>query len=240
MRELVHAHVGRTAIVMGGAPSLPAELERCPPDALYLSANDHGAKLLEERYGRRCDFIVALDDIRDRLVRWGAPIVSRYFWADYRILKFQLRDGGHNSAMAAAWLARLMGCAPILVTGVACYSAGGTYWHAPKAMSNGFTATPRQHRARWRTFAQLHPGMYRLVGPGALSEVFVPFDPRESPEPPPPREVLEQQLTGLTCEVLGERLQIRGRTFARGELVELDRDEAHGRAAKKKVRIRRP
>lgn len=240
VRELVHAHIGRAAVVMGGGPSLAKDIDRCPIGALYLSANDHGAKLLAERFDRRCDFLVALDDIRDRLVPWRAPIVGRYFWADYRILKFRLRNGLQNSAMAAAWLARLMGCAPIIIAGVDCYD-GGAYWHAPKAESNGFTSTPKQHKASWREFVGLYPAMYRVFG-GALHGVAVErlYDATESPAAPPPREELVHEVSGVYCSSSIERLVIRRQVFTRDEVVELDRQEAESLAEKKSVRILGP
>ena len=230
VRELVHTHVGRPAVVMGGAPSLPDEIEQCPKDALYLSANEHGVKLIAERFpDRRCSYIVALDKILDRLDRWGVPIVSRHAWADYVILRFRLPDGGQNSGMAAAWLARLMGCAPIIVIGVGCYSNGQAYWHAPKAQTNGFVTPPKEHIARWMMFKRMYPAMYRTIGDGPLSwAVFdAQFDPNEKPEP---------ELIGMRCEVRLDKTTIRHRAVKKGEVLELDRIEASSLARKKIVR----
>jgi len=224
---------------MGGAPSLPEELTLCPADAVHISANEHGARLIAERFpDRRCDYIVALDKILERLAPWGVPIVARYAWADYMILKFRLPNSAQNSGMAAAWLARLMGCAPIIIIGVGCYTAGQAYWHAPKAATNGFVTPPKEHLARWMMFNRMYPAMYRTIGDGPLS--WAVFDerykPGEPPDPPIPRERLEPELMGVRCELRTE-MPIRDRILKPGQIIELERNEATALATKKKVRI---
>lgn len=156
------------AVVLGGAPSLPAQLEQCPPrgEAVYLSANDHGARLTA------CDYLVCHDqrdsrgDPMERTLRaFGAPIVSRHIFADYRIMGSVVPDTG----IETAWVARLLGCAPIYICGIECFSGQGTYHHDPAARSNGFRIGLDTHLSRWRETLERYPAEYRAMG-GPLAE----------------------------------------------------------------------
>src|SRR5690606_25691757 len=52
LSTLTFQHLDRPGIVMGGAPTLPDELRaslKAFPDAVLLSANEHGARLLGDR-----------------------------------------------------------------------------------------------------------------------------------------------------------------------------------------------
>lgn len=133
--ELTGVHKGRPAVVMGGAPSLPAALRLCPDDAVYISANQHGAMLRKASYIVYTDRVHQLTNIPMRLLlkKYGAPLVGPQPDADYFF------DSGieANSGIRAILFAGLLGCDPIIVTGVEMYK-GGTYWHDLDAASSGF------------------------------------------------------------------------------------------------------
>lgn len=156
VRELVHAHVGMPAVVLGGGPSLPESLATCPGrgNAVYLSANEHGALFTE------CDYIVAHDKIEPKIRPFGKPLISRHMWADFRIMGSIVASTG----VETAWVARLMGCSPIYIVGMDCYGDGGTYHHDPNATSYGYKLERGEHLRRWKTTLELYPGDYRAIG----------------------------------------------------------------------------
>lgn len=142
--ELKDRHAGRPAVVMGGAPSLPEALKHCPKDAVYISANQHGAML------RKVDYIVHTDRVQQTtnlpmrmlLKKYGAPLVSPQPDADY-ILENNIEA---NSGIRAILFAGILGCNPIIVTGIEMYQ-GDTYFHDLKARSSGFDKDPDKIRA---------------------------------------------------------------------------------------------
>ncbi len=137
--ELAGKYKGRPAVVMGGAPSLPEALKHCPADAVYISANQHGALL------RKVDYIVYTDRAHQRtncpmrlmLKKYGAPLVAPQLDADY----FMETTIQANSGIRAILLAGILGCDPIIVTGIEMYQ-GKTYFHDPEAKSSGFNKDP--------------------------------------------------------------------------------------------------
>lgn len=180
LADLIHAHAGRPALIMGGGDTLPADLARAPENCLFISANQHGCIL------RACDYIVSIDifdgrklkmpDGTERTLRsFGVPIISvRREDADIRLFEKPTA----NSGATAAWVAWVMGCAPILLGGMSCY-IGGTYFHDPKAVSTGKAIQLSGHMGRWRKVIEVAPdGMFRAMS-GPLTELFPVYDPAE-------------------------------------------------------------
>lgn len=233
VRDLVHAHVGRPAVVMGGGESLHPTLDLVadPARCVYISANDHGAKALRRRgrSGEALAYVLCLDRIEDRCRRelwadgktgpvWGVPLVSRHMFADYRLLQNPWRDSGR----AAAWLARLMGCDPIILAGIDCYS-GGTYWHDKTAQSAGRFAAPRDHRARWWELFRASPAQYQ-ASYGGLADALPPVDVLVAPRPKVSHDLCAE-LEGRWVEFT-RPAELTGRPFNRGDVIEVKEAEA--------------
>lgn len=164
VRELVHVHHGKPAVVLGGGPSLPSQLGRCPSrgEAVYISANDHGARFVE------CDYIAALDNIEPKVRPLGKPLISRKLWADFRLITAPTRSTG----ILCAWLARLMGCAPIYICGMDCFDPhAGTYFHDPHAVSGGFSLKKQKHVEKWLDMMRKHPAEYVPMGEPLASAI---------------------------------------------------------------------
>lgn len=213
VRELIHRHRRQPAIVIGGGPSAPSGLKLCPDDAVAISANDHGFKL------RRCDYITALDRIEKRLRPHGVPVISRHLFADYRAHTYPQPSSG----ILGAWLARLMGCTPIYIVGMDCFS-GETYFHDPTAKSSGFSEPPRNHIARWRDFLHKYPAAYAAFD-GPLRDQCASIDR----EYPPGRDRLEREIAGVTIRFHREAMfRAHGfdRPFAAGDVIEVSAAEA--------------
>jgi hypothetical protein len=202
--------------------SLPDQIALCPSraDAVHLSANDHGARFVE------CDYIVALDKISDRVLPFGVPVVTRHLYGDYRILQAPVADSG----IAAAWVARLMGCGPIWVAGM---DLLGGYWHDATAESNRNLLELEDHLRRWRFLTSKHPADYRPVG-GPLVKHGV----SGTPDCFASRELLEREISGVVVEFTAPLPQpFQGRDFERGEVVELKPGEAQHFVKNNRARI---
>lgn len=215
VRELIHIHAGRPAVVLGGGMSLPVELPSCPSrdEAIYLSANDHGARLVE------VDYIVAHDNIDDRIRPFGKPLISRYLWADYRYLRWPAPSTG----VITAWIARLMGCAPIYIVGMDCFSGKGTYYDKPDEKSAGFLVSVDVHVERWRKMMTDFPAEYRPVG-GPVAEGYARWGCHVPGVVP--RERIDQDIAGSWVRFKQPVTLKQQRTFRADERVELAPHEA--------------
>src|SRR5690606_30099168 len=138
LNELVPQVQGRPAVILGGAPSLPHDLAQLNlNDAVYFSANHHGAMI------RECDYIVYVDpqhqvtgeNMQKKMSAFGLPTISPVFGCDYRMPNWNAARFLGNSGMHAIWAAVLLGANPIIVTGMECYQ-GGVYWHDETAASS--------------------------------------------------------------------------------------------------------
>jgi hypothetical protein len=182
--DLVLQHAGRTAVVMGGGPSLTEHLARCPKNALYLSCNEHGVM------ARHADYIVAMDTIDEKLRLFCRPVIGRRPFCDYRLPNWQ--DIG-NTGPSAAWVAWALGARLILLAGMDCY-VGGTYHHDPDAKSTSNLKTLETHLSEWEELKRRIPqANIRSLG-GPTADIFIRWDPEEQfPEYQAPAQLLAMQ-----------------------------------------------
>lgn len=216
--ELVHAHVGRPAVVMGGGPSLVTAFEsgELPDDAVLISANDHGCRLAETGLCRMPDYIAAADNIRDRLAIWDVPVLSTREWADIQVF----RKPVHNSGMFGAWAAWVMGCFPIIPVGMDLWQ-GGTYYDDPDAESNGHEIPYEVHLERWRHTADvIHGSRIRVLEGAVLAAVFPVYRPDEPAPKPTRRDSLLAQTAGQRVRMLIAQ-SYAGMELAAGDEIEL-------------------
>lgn len=163
--DIALKHAGRKIVVMGGGPSLPEDLKRCPTDALYISANEHGAML------RKCDYIIAIDDIERKLRRFGVPIIGRREFCDYRIQDWEDCLELNNSGRAGAWVAALLGGSVVILAGMDCYACG-TYHHDVAAKSTGNGKSLDEHMDGWRRLAERLKSVHVRTCGGPTSALF--------------------------------------------------------------------
>ena len=236
LAPLVHAHAGRAAVIVGGGQSIRTALPKCPSDALYIGVNDHGARYLKDHaeLGRRIDYIVACDKIEERAradvglpgmtrdgTPWGVPVISRHPWADHRLLYMP----GTCSGQAAAWVARFMGCAPVILVGMDLYR-GSTYVDAPKAKSSGFLITDMEHAKRWWDVVRRYPYQYVTIDCHILiADRFGVYEPGMEAAAPIERERLIAELQISRIQLRRDTL-IDQRPFHAGDVVEVSRKEA--------------
>lgn len=178
------------ALILGGAPSLPTDLERLPEalrsTATRVSANEHGARLGPVQWvvcGDR-NHQVTREPMLERVRQFhDGPVVTQHFvegtvrlhnWHQWYIPA----SSGH---MAILW-AWLLGHSPIIVCGIEHYT-GGTYFHDPKFPSSGFTKRKDYH-LDWfkKLYFQIQPCTIRAAS-GPLGKVVGYFDPKETLSP---------------------------------------------------------
>lgn len=182
--DLYAKYVRRPAILVGGGPSAPQQLEQLKhllDEAIVLSANGHAWSL-----GLGAHYIVCKDHqhtetkqlMEPALRAFRTPIIARHHWADYRLPRWPIQG---NSGMMALGVAALMGCAPIFPIGFDCYQ-GATYFHTPdeKNVSQGIRDSAWRSRYM-RLGAKLATADIRLLGPRSpLDAAFKRHDSREA------------------------------------------------------------
>lgn len=213
--DYVRRHLGRSAVIVGGAPSRLNEIEACPQDAVWFSVNEHGLRA-RAHCSPGCDYIAALDPIAEELKGRGAPVLSTRRSAD--VIAFELRCA--NSGIFAAWCAWVMGCAPIVPIGIECYT-GGTYAHDVHAESAGRRFTLEQHLDRWAMLRRIASDIQvRAVG-GPLLRIFPPYDPKEPAAAIADAETLRAASAGETL-----RFTRRHGQFAKDAVEQFSKTEA--------------
>lgn len=232
LRPLVYAHAGRPAMIMGGGSSLLEAMKTAPPDAIYFSVNGHGLRYFKQHPAdpRRCTYVVACDKTGREYKSQGLPVISRHMFADYRMLTMPAPSSG----MSAAWVARIMGCAPIIILGMDCYD-GGTYFDDQKAASTGHLIQPTDHLLRWHKMMNAFPAMYRAIGCNdALRKRVGEYDPAEPIEKLAPEEKLVVELQRVRCRLTQDAV-ICMRPFKAGETLDLMQREFDQLIQQKKV-----
>ena len=175
IRPLRKRHEGEPAAILGGGLSLPQQLRVVPTGAILLSVNRHGALLTD------CDYIVATDRPEAEACRQlfpDVPLISPFvdlggYWY---VRNSDVIDNGFSSPVAM-WLARFMGCAPVILCGMDCYQ-GGTYWHHKEAESSGNHQPLQNQLIAWRAAHRRTPGVEHVKAAGGpLVEVFGAYEP---------------------------------------------------------------
>lgn len=175
-------HEGTPIVVMGGAPCLPDDLKKIQHDALYISANEHGAKI------RTPDYVVALDlnhpihgtPMADLLAHIDAPKISKHRWADY-VLPSWHNIGKVNSGIASIIVAQLLGAHPVIVTGIELYTGGGDMHFDDSTHVESLGKGADYARGQIESLLSVipDPDAVRVVS-GPLTEHFAEYDPDES------------------------------------------------------------
>lgn len=167
-------------LVVGGGMRCWSDIEALGKSQHYqaiISANEHACKIP----GLPVDFIVCKDDkhtengewMRDRLAPYNLPIISRHWWADYRLPEWKLQG---NSGLMAIAVAAAMGGGPIYPVGFDFYQEG-THFHDPNArnMSRGKPTSAIKRDIMPVSEACLGTEVRPVSG--MLTAVFKPYQP---------------------------------------------------------------
>jgi hypothetical protein len=224
-RELVLGYVGRPAFIFGGGFSgydqLP-EIESRHPNPVLISANLHGQRIAS------CDYIVYVDDdvkLEYDTLGLKVPTITYHHCADFRLIEYPLLT---NSGQYAVWVAANMGCYPIIVFGMDCYTQG-TYFHDKDAFSTGNRLRLEEHLNHWRQARKKVPDSIpvRFAG-GPVPPIFPAYNPEEvyGSIDFPDRFYAQERHSGKLVTIIRKPIKVEGEVFDVGQKVELNKRSA--------------
>lgn len=207
--ELVMKHKGARICVMGGGPTLAADIAQVEAD-VWISANQHGAAL------RPVDYVVAMDNLHTiqrvlmlDIIRehTDAPIIGPWHWCDYGITNYPLAPRLMFTGIVAHWLAGMMGGHPVILAGYDCY--GGKH----RTFAHHKEYVPHMANTQVRVVS------------GPLQEVWPAYDPEEVlPEFVVPDDLDIEREHGVTVKVI-KPVPIRGIEYPVGTVLRVPRAE---------------
>jgi hypothetical protein len=181
--NLSGVYYNRPALIMCGGPSLPEQVKQAgEADWVRFSVNEHGVKLTD------VDYIVALDNIPEKVHGLGVPVIGFYIWSEYRLCNFW---NAGNSGIQAVWCAHAMGCNPIVVAGADCYT-NGTYWWDRDANSSGNNSPLPSHLQAWQKLLDHCKSAVIRAVDGPLIEVFGKYEAGVEYDRPEPYAIEEK------------------------------------------------
>jgi hypothetical protein len=171
--ELKDIHAGRPGAVLGGGPSLKADMLRLPEEAVRIVLNHHQApgatyRVFIDDPEQIPKLGFAVRNAREVRVSW------RKEWSDVDFLQVVPWLGIYGSSLAT-WLADWTGCDPVLLCGCDCYQGERSEGADPRDLA--YTFPLEQHLDFWRqafTFCQ-YPERIKAVS-GPLVEIFGKWD----------------------------------------------------------------
>lgn len=175
MSDLKNIGRFRRAAVLGGGPSLPADMEKLPQGVLLIAVNYHALRVCEPHYMVYNDDPESDPKLLEAVRTTEAVKVSPHSSSD---VEFDVPVWtGHYSSNAAAWLGLWMGCCPVILCGMDLYQGEQKYFY-PVEGDKPLYHYPLEHHLRpWIEEAHNlcpHPQRLRAMS-GPLVEVFGGF-----------------------------------------------------------------
>lgn len=165
-------HLYRKAAILGGGPSLPADMEKLPAGCLLIAVNYHALQICQP------DYMVYNDDpqrdakLLEAVKTTTAVKVSPQPSSD---VNFDMPVWtGFYSSNTAAWFGLWLGCNPVILCGMDCYQGEQKYFY-PVEEDKPLFHYPLEHHLRpWIEEAHnLCPNPQRLRAmSGPLVQVF--------------------------------------------------------------------
>lgn len=165
-RDLILAHKGKRFVIMGGGPSLAADLETIGTKEgdVVISTNGHGSEL------RAPDYLLAIDHMhtakqqpmgRHLRAISNAPIISPHAFADYRMGHWPGEPRFVLSGLVAAWAGFAMGAKVVCMAGMTGYQ-------------------DNDYRNEARKIARDIHCPVRVMAASPLADIWSVFDPSEA------------------------------------------------------------
>lgn len=127
LSEMKDMYVGRPAAVLGGGPSLPADMEKLPHGCLLIAVNYHALLICQPDYMVYNDFPESSPELAEAVRQARTMHVSPGPTSD---IVFDVEAWiGFYSSNTATWLACWMGCDPVILCGMDCYQGDIKYFH---------------------------------------------------------------------------------------------------------------
>lgn len=128
MSELQDLLKGTPAAVLGGGPSLPADMAKLPAGCILIAVNEHAERICSP------DFMVFKDLPENhpellQVIR-GTKAVKVSENAAYSDVEIDCPIWSYcYSSTLGAWLALHLGCDPVIMCGMDCYQGREPYFH---------------------------------------------------------------------------------------------------------------
>jgi hypothetical protein len=159
--------------VLGGGPSLKADMKRLPAGTILISVNDHALKYCWPEY------MVFMDDpdrhgrerLLEAILRYAGVIVSPVQkWTDVDLSGADYWKATFSSHLAT-WFACWIGCNPVYLCGMDCYQNPLPPEENPR--NNAYKTPLEEHVRLWRQAFEKCPNADRIKAvSGPLVEVF--------------------------------------------------------------------
>ncbi len=169
---------GQAAAILGGGPSLPADLERLPRDCVLISVNHHALRLCRPDYMVYLDDPRAIPELAEAIDVFQGIKVSPMPSSDVILPKGEYWEGGFSSALAT-WFALWREYGPVILCGMDCYQGAQKYFYDRTGFQHPVFDFPLENHLRsWRlAFRHCpHPEAIRAMS-GPLIEVFGHYEP---------------------------------------------------------------
>ena len=202
LADLIMRHKGKRICVMGGGPTLDADIANVKAD-VWISVNDHGARR------REVDYVVCMDNIHTKnqqemrkfLRKYSdAPIISPWHWGQFQMLRWPDYPCLFNSDIIASWIASIMGGHPIIMAGFDCYGGRGRQLE--------------MHRQYVK-----HIKGYVRVCSGILLEYYQQYDPKERLGKYEPPDVFKEATEGFIKVRVDHPFHYRGYQWPPGTVL---------------------
>lgn len=128
LSSLKNKYAGMPAAILGGGPSLPADMQRLPENCLMIAVNYHGLYYCKPTYMVYNDTPNTNPLMEKAVAEHQSILVSPEPTSD---VIFDVPDvwTGFFSSNTATWFALWMGCNPVILCGMDCYQ--GEVKHCP-------------------------------------------------------------------------------------------------------------
>jgi hypothetical protein len=177
MSKLKDRFAGRPAAVLGGGPSLPADMARLPKRSLLIAVNHHALRLCRPAYMVYNDEPATHPELQKAVQEHRVVLVSPEPTSD--ILFDVPVWTGFYSSNTAAWFALWLGCDPVLLCGMDLYQGDVKYFHSYDHDVPCFHYPLDQHLRPWVEDARAscpHPERLKAMS-GPLGNVFGIYEP---------------------------------------------------------------
>lgn len=162
------------AAILGGGPSLPADLKRLPQGCVLISVNDHAFHHCKPHILVFQDHLANAPHVANVLEEFEGTVVCPWKKISDVILPPDWWDANQSSCLAT-WFALWMGFSPVILCGMDCYQGAEMYCHPVKRdYSHPIFHTPVEyHQENWRGAFEHCPHPERITAmSGPLVEVF--------------------------------------------------------------------
>lgn len=172
--------ISQPAAILGGGPSLPADLARLPKETVLIAVNNHAfypVQYCEPHYMVYMDDLRKVPDLGAALQEFRGTVVCPFPESNVILPKGEYYDGGFTSALAT-WFALWNEFNPVILCGMDCYQGEPKYCHPRPGFHHPVMDSPLENHLRaWRLVGKHcpHPERIRAMS-GPLLDVFGAYD----------------------------------------------------------------